>query len=261
LFGGGLGLLDRRPLFAGSLLGLLIYKPHLGILIPVALVAGRRWQACFAAVATATDLIALCLIWLGPEIFTDYLHQIAWLRHIILEDGTGVWHRMLSVFVAARRLGADVQTAYVVQAIVGALAALAVAVLWFRDTPFGVRNAVLVLGTCLATPYLQDYDMVFGALVVAWLWQRKDFQSRQELPPFVASALILLVPLFAAPLAKLTGLDFGPLFLVPPFLIAAMMGFAQHDQPCPPEPLRVRVASGTDSSPARAGVSPGRVKS
>lgn len=228
LFGGGLGSLDRRPLIAGGLLGLLVYKPHLGILIPVALLAGRRWQACVAAAASASCLVAVSLIWLGPEIFADYLRQIAWLRHIILEDGTGVWHRMLSVFVAARRLGADVATAYVLQAIVGGLAALAVAAVWFRDASFGVRNAVLVLGTCLATPYLQDYDMVFGALVVAWLAQDRDLQSRQELPLFFASALILLVPLFAAPLARLTGLDFGPLFILPPFVIATAYGFAQR---------------------------------
>src|SRR5258707_10279692 len=45
LFGGGLGLLERRPLLAGGLLGLLIYKPQLGLLIPVALLAGRHWRA------------------------------------------------------------------------------------------------------------------------------------------------------------------------------------------------------------------------
>src|SRR5579863_6081170 len=53
LFGAGLGLLDRQPILAGSLLGLLICKPQLGILVPVALLAGRRWRASAAAVATA----------------------------------------------------------------------------------------------------------------------------------------------------------------------------------------------------------------
>ena len=45
LFGSGLSLLERRPLLAGGLLGLLIYKPQLGLLIPVALLAGRHWRA------------------------------------------------------------------------------------------------------------------------------------------------------------------------------------------------------------------------
>ena len=228
LFGAGLGLLDRQPIVAGGLLGLLVYKPQLGILIPVALLAGRRWQAFAAAAATGGGLIVIAAIWLGPEIFADYLRQLTWLRHFILEDGSGVWHRMLSVFVAARRLGADVATAYLVQAVVAVFAALAVAAVWFRDASFGVRNAVLLLGACLATPYLQDYDLVFGALVVAWLWQDEDVRHIPDRALFLASAAVFLFPLFAASLALATGLEGGPLFILPLFVIAVKCGLASR---------------------------------
>ncbi len=80
-------------------------------MIPVALLAGRRWRACAAAAATSGGVIIIAAIWFGPDIFADYLRQLGALRQLILEDGTGVWHRMLSVFVAARRLGADVPVA------------------------------------------------------------------------------------------------------------------------------------------------------
>ena len=43
--GGGLLLIDAQPFWGGALLGLMSYKPQRGVLIPVALVAGRRWQA------------------------------------------------------------------------------------------------------------------------------------------------------------------------------------------------------------------------
>ena len=43
--GGGLSLLERRLLLAGGLLGLLIHKLQLGLLIPVALLAGQHWRA------------------------------------------------------------------------------------------------------------------------------------------------------------------------------------------------------------------------
>jgi arabinofuranan 3-O-arabinosyltransferase len=228
LFGGGLGLLDRRPLLAGGLFGLLIYKPQFGLLIPVALIAGRRWRALTAAAATGGSLMLIAALCFGPDIYSDYLRQITVLRHVILEDGTGVWHRMLSVFVAARRLGADVSTAYLVQAVFAAVAALAVALLWFRDASFGVRNATLVLGTCLATPYLQDYDLVFGALVVAWLAQDADAQRMPAWPLFLANAALLLIPLFGAALANLTGLEFGPLFILPAFVITVRCGLGQR---------------------------------
>jgi len=45
LLGGGLLLLDRFPLVAGLLLGLLGFKPHLAFLVPVALLAGRHGKA------------------------------------------------------------------------------------------------------------------------------------------------------------------------------------------------------------------------
>jgi arabinofuranan 3-O-arabinosyltransferase len=226
LFGGALALLDRRPMLAGSLFGLLIYKPHLGLLIPVALLAGRRWSAFAAAAATAGGLILVSVICFGPDIYSECLRQLEILRHAVLEDGTGVWHRMLSVFVAARRLGADVTAAYIIQAVAAAIAALVVAVLWFRDASFGIRNAALVLGTCLATPYLQDYDLVISALVVAWLMRDASIPATLERPVFYASALLLLIPLIAASMGMLTGLGFGPLFIIPAFAIVARAGFS-----------------------------------
>src|SRR5690606_33121265 len=159
LLGGGLVLLERRPAIAGILFGLLIYKPHLGLLIPVFLIAGRQWRAFFAASATVAALVAASVFAFGPEIWTDHLASVSKLRQWILEDGKDVFHRMLSVFVAARRLGLDVPTAYAIQAAVAVAAAAMVAVAWYRDAPAPIRYALAVLGTFLATPYLQDYDL------------------------------------------------------------------------------------------------------
>src|SRR3954452_16454266 len=44
LLGFALRLLDRRPWIAGVLIGALAYKPQFGALIPLALLAGRRWN-------------------------------------------------------------------------------------------------------------------------------------------------------------------------------------------------------------------------
>ena len=227
LFGAGLGLLDRRPIVAGGCLGLLVCKPQLGLLIPLALLAGRRWRAFAAAAVTAAALIAIAALCFGPDIYGDYLRQVARLRQFIMEDGTGVWHRMISVFVAARRLGADVPEAYAVQAVCSAVAALAVAAAWFRDASFGLRNALLILGSCMATPYLQDYDMVFGALVVVWLWQDADVRAQiPESPLFLASAALLVIPLFSSAVGKVTDLQFGTLSFIPLFFIAAKCALA-----------------------------------
>jgi hypothetical protein len=236
LLGGGLSLLERRPYLAGSLFGMMIYKPQLALLLPVALVAGRQWRAFAAASVTAGVLLAASALWFGTDVWAEYLRNLNVLRQMILEDGTGVWHRFVSVFVAARRLGAPVAAAYVVQAIVGGLACIAVAWVWFRDTRANIKNAVLLLGTCLATPYLQDYDLVFGAIVVAWLWQQPVETLASERALQIACGLLLSLPLVAAALAHMTGLAFGPLFILPAFVIALQAAFAgrEFDRPALP---------------------------
>jgi arabinofuranan 3-O-arabinosyltransferase len=223
LMGGGLALVDRRPKLAGVLFGLLIYKPHFGLLLPVALLAGRRWQAFLAAGVTAVGLVALSVAVFGVEVWQAYLFNLPQLRHAILEDGTGVWHRMLSVFVAARRLGADVPLAYVMQGLFGAVAAVAVAWSWWTTSCSpALRNALFILATCLATPYLQDYDFVFAAFVAVWLGDAVKNTSTETVAK-IALAALLIGPLAAAPLGLSTGLAFGPLFVIPAFALAVSL--------------------------------------
>ena len=45
LLGGAAATLDRYPLLAGTLIGILTYKPQLAILAPLVLISARRWQA------------------------------------------------------------------------------------------------------------------------------------------------------------------------------------------------------------------------
>jgi hypothetical protein len=227
LLGGGLTLLDRRPYLAGVLFGLMVYKPQLAILLPVVLIAGRKWRTFVATGATAGALLAMSVLAFGLDVWEQYFRLADALRHVILEEN-GVVHRMVSVFVAARPLGASVETAYIIQTVFGLAACAAAAAVWFKETPAGIRNAVLLLATCFATPYLQDYDLVFGALVVAWLWQQPLELYPSERALQISSALFLVLPLVAAGLAHLTHLTYGPLFILPLFVLAVRAAFAAH---------------------------------
>ena len=221
LLGGGLSLLERRPYLAGALFGMMIYKPHLALLLPVALVAGRHWRAIAAASVTVGLILGLSWLAFGTEIWAQYLRNMTAYRHVILEDDISV--RMISVFIAARSLGASAEIAYWVQGVFGAFACLAVAIVWFKQTPAALKNAVLLLGACLVTPYFVDYDLVFGAMVVAWLWQQPVESTASERALQIASGLLLVLPLTAAALGQLTGLAFGPLFVLPLFIVALQM--------------------------------------
>lgn len=226
LLGGGLCLLERRPALAGVLFGLLIYKPHLGILLPIALIAGRQWRAFIAAGATAFVLIAASAVLFGPSIFAGYADFASVLRVAILENGADIgWNRMVAVFVFARQFGFDVPASYAVQAVVALCAAAAVAYAWFTDRAAPVRYALLVLGTLLATPYLQDYDLVVAIFAVVWLWRTDGIEPRLR---FTACAALLLVPMLAGPIGKTTDLALGPLFILPAFAIMAQLAWRER---------------------------------
>lgn len=217
LLGGGLTLLERRPLLSGVLFGCLAYKPQMGLLLPLALAAGGYWRSIAAAAATVAVLFAASVTLFGIELWADYLANIGVLRERILEDGTGVWHRMMSVFVASRRVGADVTAAYSTQLVVALLVAIVVVLLWRRrDCPAAIKYAALVLGTCLATPYLQDYDLVVGAFVAVWICQAMPERPRVAL---MTAGGVLLLPVFGASLARTIGLAIGPLVLMPAFAV------------------------------------------
>ena len=223
LFGGGLCLIDRRPFVAGMLFGLMTYKPQLGLLIPVALVAGGQWRAIAGATISAGALILASVLLFGPDMWRDFAHFVSVQRQVVLEDGTQSWHRMVSVFMLARRIGADPQLAYAAQIIAGLAAAALVALAWFRDAPAPIRNASLVLGALLATPYLMDYDTVVCAFVAVWLMSPESLAKTPERQAMIAVSLLLLLPLLNPTLSQLTGLPLGALMISPAFLLTARM--------------------------------------
>lgn len=221
LLTGGLWLLPRRPVVAGILFGLLIYKPQLGLLLPVALVAGRQGRAFGAAAVTAIVLVLASGLLFGFELWPRYLRNAETLRATILEDGTGVWHRMASVFVFARHAGFGVAAAYALQLIVAVPVAVGVAIAWWRGWPTDLRHALTVVGTCLVTPYLQDYDLVIAVFAAAALLAVMTPQT-QTLAT-IGAGLLLLAPLVTAPVALATGLSIGAPMLAPVFAIIWMM--------------------------------------
>ena len=119
LIGGALVMLDRRPLLAGVLFGLLAYKPQFGLMVPLVLAVSGRWR-CFAAAAATVALLALATTAaFGPQIWHAFLDSTRFTRLIALEQGNTGWYKIQSVFSWARMWGAPIPLAYMLQ---GALA-------------------------------------------------------------------------------------------------------------------------------------------
>jgi len=208
LIGGALHLIDRRPLLSGLLIGLLAYKPQYGVLIPVALIAGGRWNAIVAAAATLAALAAISLVTLGSGVWHAFIESMNFTQTVVLEQGGTGWHKIQSIFAAARMWGASVPTAYAVQG--GLLVTLAASLvwLWHGDAAFELKAAALSLGSLLATPYVLDYDLVVLAVAIAF-FARHGLRHGFHCYEISLLAAAWIVPLLSRAVADAIGLPLG----------------------------------------------------
>lgn len=160
--------LRSRPVLAGIMLGLLCIKPHLALLFPLALVLIRAWQAFFAAVIT-TLALSLTSLWLfGADTWLAFFDGMGTARHYLETDIP--LDRMPTVFAAFRQAGAALPAAYATHAAMAAVAIFAMIRLWRSAADFRLKASGLVAATLLVSPYLFDYDLIWHAIPIFWLW-------------------------------------------------------------------------------------------
>lgn len=234
LLAGGLFALDRRPVLAGILFGLLIFKPQLGILIPVALIAMREWRAFAAAAVTGAAFVGMSLLVDGVEVWRLFLAEALPFQTRVTETGSGFFTWMMpTVFMAGRLLGLDNAIGYGLQAVSG-IAAAAAAYWACRNTRDPVlRLAVIAAGSFLVLPYGFNYDMtiVSVALVYYALRQADGGFLRGER---AVLALAWLLPFAIMPLGAF-GVPVGPVVLWG--LFACLLRRVRLEAAAPPRPI------------------------
>jgi len=208
LLGGALLALDRRPVFAGILIGLLVYKPQFGLMIPLALIAGGRWRTFAAATATVALLTLATTMAFGPQVWHAFLISTKFARTVVLEQGATGWQKIQSLFSWARMWGAPVPLAYALQGALTIALGVAIVRLWRGAAAPALRCAALCLAAILATPYSLDYDMMALAPAIAFLAVdgiRRGFHSWEK----TALAALWLVPLVTRSIAQATLIPLG----------------------------------------------------
>jgi alpha-1,2-mannosyltransferase len=213
--GMGLASLQRHPFLAGLSIGLASVKPHLGVLIPVALAAGGHWWTFSSAAATTLALILASGWAFGLE---PWLATIGSLDFYFEGFRVGGYNfsAMTSVAGAVRLAGGGTETMWLVQNVATLTMIGLVAWVWWRgkdqaDT-LGLQSAILCLATPLAIPFIFIYDLVILLPAVGWLVQdylRRGF-ARWEIAVLGGAAGLLLI---APPLAKASGLQLGPVLI------------------------------------------------
>jgi hypothetical protein len=202
LLGGVLLAMQRRPLLAGCLLGLLSFKPHLGILFPLVLIADARWRVMAAATGTVALLIVASGAAFGWETWLAFFQALPVASRAALSDGLADWGKLQSVFGLVRVMGGSENLAWALQGTLAAVTAFVLWTLWQSKMSFEVKAAALATGSLLTTPYLFMYDLVVLAVPMAFLLRAKWRTGSVAGEMFglaAASVLILVFPLIMAP--------------------------------------------------------------
>lgn len=202
LLGGTLLMLVERPILAGLCLGLLTYKPHLGILFPIALIAGGYWRAFFTAGIVAALMTAVSWVTFGTETWQAFAGNIGHTSQAFLSDGWADFGKLQTAFGLVRILGGSESLAWGVQGMVALAAAVAIAALWRSRAEFAIKAAALGAGAMLATPYLYTYDLVVLAVPLAYLFRlgrARGFLPHEMAGIGLACLLVLIFPFVKAP--------------------------------------------------------------
>jgi hypothetical protein len=221
----GLRLLPARPVLAGVMFGLLTYKPQLGVLIPVALVAMGGWRAIAATVATFAALALAAGYAYGFNLWGLWAHSLM----EYTTRFTPVVGYMPTIYANAILLGAWRSVAWGAQLIVSIPVAFVVWRAW-RQGPSARAAALLVVGTFLATPHAFNYDLPMLTMGLVWYLAER---LRAEEPLDVGELLALLLA-FAMPLIMLNVRTFeAPMSFAPLGLMFCLIAWPRPAQPAP----------------------------
>ena len=196
-----------RPIVAGLAAALLTVKPQLGVLLPIAFIAGGCWRAFFVAAAGTTALVAMSLAAFGADIWLRFYES---LTNTSEKIGAGVFpvHKMPTPFAAAMHAGLPAGPALAVHGVFALCAAALVAYVWRRVDDQPLRAAILLPAIFLVAPYAYYYEMVIMAPAIVILAQRaiaRGWLPYEQAGLAVAFAAPLFVP---APEAR-PGLGIG----------------------------------------------------
>ncbi|MCR9105776.1 MAG: DUF2029 domain-containing protein [Gammaproteobacteria bacterium] len=220
---GALRLLSTQPIAAGILLGLLTFKPQMGLLLPVALLAARQFKAFGAATLTTLATMAASWLLLGQDAWAAWLRHEPWVfSRAFLEYGSGAGVLMqVSPFISVRQLTGSLTVAWLIQALCSLAAAACIAWLFGRRTRgFGREQhpaehttlytfTALVAAGLIATPYAHNYDMVaLGLCALALLMLAKPGSWEGAL-----LSAVWLAPPMVLPLGVM-GLPITPLLVI-----------------------------------------------
>ncbi len=192
----------NRRFTAGLVIGCLVYKPQLGIVIGIVLIAAREWRIVAGAAVTGIGQLGVAWIVAGSATMAAYFRSL-WtlmLNPALVESNPSEVHSVRG-FLQLLIPSPPVVTLGFLAALVAILVLAARS--WSSPAPLAVRWGQAMLLTVLASPHLMTYDLVLLTLPLLvftdWILRNPDHPLRAEIS--VVLVLAYLTP-FSSVLAR-----------------------------------------------------------
>ncbi|MES1200827.1 MAG: glycosyltransferase family 87 protein [Pseudomonadota bacterium] len=195
--------MDKRPIAAGVLMGLLTFKPHLAVLWPVMLLLSGRWKTLAAAAGTAIVFALAAGLVFGFQTYTNFLHNLHYAYSLFTDRKVSV-RTFASLYGDLRGLGMPHWLALAIHSANGAAAfVLACWVFWKGDR--NTQGIALCAATLMLSPYLFFYDSALLGVAAALIWSpRNKFEAAAVVVGWGAGLTVALgafMPIPVCPIA------------------------------------------------------------
>lgn len=248
---GGLRLLlAGRDGAAGATLALGIVKPHLFVLVPVALLIQKRYRAFGAFVGVALALVLASVAVVGVEGWVNWVNAISSPLYAEAVQVHQTW-KMQSVSALGTALGVPHVAAYAILAI--GCVALAAGLKRSRLDTERVW-ALTLMTTVVFSPHVMVYDLVILLPVATYCVTRLNIRSVRVL------ALLTIVLLWSVPIRQLTARhdDRWTLLAAPWSAVTLLLLWVVLMRSLPTEPADEHPRPAEDTSANRIGGTPRR---
>ncbi len=164
LLGAYLLLRCQRPFLGGLVFGLIAFKPHLGLVIGLAMLAKRQWSFAAGAVLVVGAFVAYSWLFQGG-LWGDYLNVVSQMDNYLqtqgyqLEDAHSLWGAVTLTFHSQPLWFSKISTIV--------LSLLVVCTLWravgeavaLNSDAFARQFSAMIIATVLLSPHFYGYDL------------------------------------------------------------------------------------------------------
>ena len=219
LFISSIANVEKRPIWAGLLMGLVAMKPQAGLLGPIIFLARRRYLAFVVAAAVVVSLILMTTLLFGMQIWVNYFHDgVATARAILVapfpSDGEP-WGT--SIFWMLRSMGFGTNVSYAAQLLGAVLAAIRCWHVWRDDQAEHLpRIALTAFLALFMTPYGYTDDMCAFTISIGLLaWHHHEIR--------LTELLLWMWPSFCYDVSALAHIEITPVIVLIAAFRAQMM--------------------------------------